>query len=245
MRSFKCTLIGTLLAISSFGGFAGCGNDTSSTVTASGNAFAFALPGEPYGRIVGATVSVLEMPELSTTTEADGFFLIEGLPVGADATFVLEAEGFPKAHTKTFRVPDSPLQRVTFQIPPDDIFGALEVIAGVETDPERCHLVSTVTVVGRSIYDPGAHGEEGALVSSDPPIGLESGPIYFNENVLPDRSVSATSNDGGVLFTNVPPGDYTLTATKPGVEIEAVRLKCRPGILVNASPPYGLQTLAP
>ena len=35
-----------------------------------------------------------------------------------------------------------------------------------------------------------------------------------------------------------------LTATKEGVKFEPVRLRCRAGVLVNASPPYGLQALS-
>ena len=52
-----------------------------------------------------------------------------------------------------------------------------------------------------------------------------------------------TSDDGGVLFIQVPPGDYTWTAHKAGVEFTQVRMKCRAGYLINASPPWGLQAL--
>jgi len=42
-------------------------------------------------------------------------------------------------------------------------------------------------------------------------------------------------------FIQVPPGEYVWTADKPGVAFSQVMMKCRPGVLVNASPPWGLQ----
>ena len=101
--------------------------------------------------------------------------------------------------------------------------------------------------MGKSLYDPGAHGEAGATVTvtaaDGSVLGSEYGPIYFNESVLPDYSWTETSDDGGVLFVNVPPGEYLWTAEKAGVAFRSVKMKCRAGWLVNASPPWGLQAL--
>ncbi len=225
---------------------ASCGDDDDHTalIQVSGNAFAFAPPGFPgSGRIEGATISVLEMPEMVTTSGDNGFFLFGGLPAGSDATFVLEAEGYPVTHTKTFRLPDVDLERVTFQVPTNDLFEGLGALAGVDLDPEKCQIASTVTVVGKSLYDPGAHGEAGAIVTIDPEVAPEHGPVYFNEDVLPDPSRTESSDDGGVAFVNLDPGEYTVSATKAGVEITPVRLKCAAGSLANASPPNGLQVV--
>jgi hypothetical protein len=116
-------------------------------------------------------------------------------------------------------------------------------LLGTEPDEvNRCQMVTTVTRVGRSIYDPGAHGEAGAIVTTVPPLPAEHGPIYFNAFVLPDRSLTETSEDGGVLSIQVPPGEYVWTARKPGAMISRIKSKCRAGFLVNASPPWGLQT---
>ncbi len=221
---------------------AACGDDDTVLIQVSGNAFAFAPPGfEGSGRIEGATISVLEMPDITTTTGDDGFFLFGGLPAGADATFVLEADGYPVAHTKTFQLPTTDLERVTFQVPTDSLFAGLGALAGVELDPDKCQIASTVTVIGKSLYDPGPHGEAGAIVTIAPELDPGHGPVYFDENVLPDPSRTDSSGDGGVAFVNLDPGDYTVTATKAGVQIMPVRLKCRAGVLANASPPYGLQ----
>lgn len=222
----------------------GCGDDATGPVevSVSGNAFSFAPPGFPgWGRIEGASVWVLEAPEHRTTTVDDGYFRIDGLPAGMEATLVLEAEGYPRTHTKTFSLPETDVDLVTFQVPNDGLYDGLAALAETELDPTKCSMATTVTVLGKSLYDPGAHGEAGAIVTIDPPVPAANGPIYFNEDVLPDRSYTESSADGGVAFVNLEPGDYTLTATKPGVKIRSVKMRCRASVLVNASPPYGLQ----
>ena len=225
----------------------GCAGDDSGgeppivNITVSGNAFSFSLPGQPYGRIEGAEISVLEQPGAVTETEADGYFEL-ALPPGSEATFVMIAGGFPEAQTGTFTLPsEADLERVTFQIPDNSLLDSMAAMIQLTVDDTKCQLVSTVTVAGKSIYDPGAHGEAGATVSAEPALGPEHGPIYFNDAVIPTLGLTETSSDGGVLFTNVPPGTYLLAAHKDGVDIAPVTMKCRPNVLVNASPPYGLQ----
>ncbi|MCX4246529.1 carboxypeptidase regulatory-like domain-containing protein [Paraliomyxa miuraensis] len=225
-----------------------CSDDTGEppapTVDVSGDAFAFTLPGEPYGLIDGATISILENPAQTVTTDPLGHFELGSLPPGGTATFVLERNGFPTAHTKTFTLPqEGVLDQVTFQVPDDALFDLLAGLLMLEVDPTACQMVSTVTRVGKSIYDEGAHGEAGATVTVDPPLPSEHGPIYFNASVIPDPMLTETSEDGGVLLTNVPPGTYVLSAHKDGVTFESVTMQCESGVLVNASPPYGLQAL--
>lgn len=228
------------------GSSSGSGTDagTELVVEVSGDAFAFTLPGEPYGRIDAATISILEQPELSVQSDAKGHFVFPAVPPGSEATFVLEREGFPTARTKTFTIPEvGPLERVTFQVPDDALFELLAGVLAIEVDPAACQMVSTVTRVGKSIYDAGAHGEAGATVTLEPAIPAEHGPIYFGADVIPDPSLTETSEDGGVVFTNVPVGTYILRAHKDGVTFEETTMKCEAGVLVNASPPYGLQAL--
>jgi len=264
----------SLLVFGSALWLAGCGEGSSpETVSFSGVAWAFNLPGTPYGKIAGATVSILEMPELTTTTNAEGEFTIDGLPVGSEATPVLEHPDHPLTYAKTHLVPDTDLDNLTFQVPSNDLFGLIEfglvnagIIEGV--DPNKCQIVSTFTRYGKTIGDPGAHGEPGAVLSIAPANEAEAGPIYFGDNVLPDPSRTYSSLDGGVLLLNVEPGDYTLGAscvedktdliaeyppeTNVGeslrcetedVRFESILMKCRAGVFLNASPSYGLQAL--
>ena len=90
-------------------------------------------------------------------------------------------------------------------------------------------------------------GEPDATVTIEPAVDPELGPIYFNmvrhDVICPDRKFDRTSDDGGVLFVNVPPATYTLRAHKEGVTFREVTIKCRPGLVVNAAPPWGLQAL--
>lgn len=259
----RSTLLSWLLTTSLFLGAAACGDDDAggadggldaalpdagpgqdagpTGIRVWGHAFGFSLPGQPYSRIANAEVSILEAPEHVTTTDASGYFEFNDLTPGMEASFVLSATGFPEGQTKTFILPDTDLERVTFQIPPNDLYQVLAAVVGVTLDASRCQVVSTVTRIGRSIYDPGAHGEPEATVSSVPEIPAEQGPVYFSSDVIPTPSLTETSDDGGVLFTNVLPGEYVLSADKPGVSFESVTMKCRPGVLVNASPPHGLQ----
>ncbi len=255
------------------GGEGGVGGAPGPTISAGGIAWGFTLPGQGgYDLIKGATISVLEMPELSTETNDEGEFSIEGIPVGSQATFVLEHERYPLTYTKTHTIPDEDISNLTFQVPNEGLYSVIEIQLGITSDPEKCQMVSTFTRYGRTIGDPGHHGQAGAVLSIDAPDGasIEEGPIYFGDNVVPDRTRDYSSLDGGVLIVNADPGDYTLSAscvenpselyddfvaeyppeTYPeedlrcqteDVEFEPVLMKCRPGVFLNASPSYGLQ----
>jgi len=218
---------------------ASCGSPATTTVT--GDAFAFNEGVD--ARVADAHVFVLEDPTLDATTDATGHFVIAGVPVGSDVTLVLEHPDFIPIQTGTHTAPAAGIDRITFQAVRPIIRDALAGLLAVELDPTRCQMVTTVTRVGRSLYDPGAHGEAGATVTIEPAVPAESGPIYFNSEVVPDRTVTETSDDGGVLFVNVPVGEYTWTAHQAGGSYAPLRMKCRAGMLVNASPPWGLQRL--
>lgn len=221
--------------------FGGCGDDVTdiALVSISGDAIPFV--GGPDGRVEGAEVWILEHPEMRVITAADGHFEFDGLRAGSEATLVLDHPDYVPIQTGTILLGPGGAQRVTFQAVTYAIYDALAQLVDVVPDDSRCQMVTTITRVGKSIYDPGAHGEAGAVVTLDPPLPAENGPIYFNSSVLPDYSLDESSDDGGVLFIQVPPGEYVWTATKPGVEFSQVKMKCRPGVLVNASPPWGLQ----
>jgi hypothetical protein len=259
----------------------GCGessNSGTSTVSMGGIAWGFTLPdpsGGGYDRIADATVSVLERPELQTITDDQGEFTIAGIPSGSDATFVMEHPNYPLAHSKTHIVPATDVTDLTFQVPNRELYSLIELGLGITTDPEKCQMVSTFTRYGKTIGDPGPHGQAGAVLGIESPADatIAEGPIYFNDDVLPDPTRSYSSLDGGVLILNADPGDYTLSAScvsdpdlmaafvdeypeeeypdedlrcqTEDVEFESVRMKCRSGVFVNASPSYGLQALPP
>lgn len=235
MRTSSRTILGVAaLAL------AGCGG--ADTVTIDGDAFFFNGGPGADGRVVGATVTLVEHPEQQAVTAADGHFQFSGFADGDQATFALAFANHHPIQTGTFTVGTEPITRATFQVVHEAIYANLADMLGITPDPAKCQIVTTVTRVGKSLYDEGAHGEAGATVTIDPPMAGE-GPIYFNSSVFPERGLTQTSDDGGVLFLQVPPGTYTLTATKPGVTFRQVEIHCRAGYLLNASPPWGLQAL--
>jgi hypothetical protein len=64
------------------------------------------------------------------------------------------------------------------------------------------------------------HGDPGALAITTPQAGI--GPVYFNEAVAPDPTLTRTSVDGGVVWFNVAVGQYQVTAQKDGVNYPTI-----------------------
>lgn len=214
-------------------------------VRVSGHAFNFGLAG---GRIADAAVTVLELPEAGTVvTASDGAWAYDALPGDAEVSFLMAKAGWPAIQTGTFALAGQDVARVSFQAPDLQVYGLMASFAKSKADPTRCQIATTVTRRGNSMYDqvPGTHGEPGATVTIEPAVPETSGPIYFNlatyAVIYPDPKLKETSDDGGVLFVNVPPGRYTLRAHKANTTFRQVDIKCRAGWLVNASPPWGLQ----
>ena len=241
-RSFRSSssFLAPLVLVALLAGACGDSDDgPGATASVSGDAIPF--NGQDR-RVAGATISILEFPEKRMVTGTDGHFAFDGIPVGSEVSLVMEHPDYHLEQTGTHVVPPEGLERVTFQAVTHDVYTALGALLGIVPDEAgACQMPTTVTRIGKSLYDPGAHGEEGATVTIDPPLPAEHGPIYFNSRVLPDRTLTETSDDGGVLYVQVPPGEYVMTAHKPGAEFRQVKFKCRPGVLVNASPPWGLQ----
>ncbi|MEZ5177205.1 MAG: hypothetical protein R2746_02695 [Acidimicrobiales bacterium] len=112
------------------------------TVSAEGDLMDF---GPMRGPIARLTVRVLEQPDRTTTTDADGHWRIEGLPVGSKATFAIDSgERFP-IQTATFTIGTEDLERVAFQSPTQEMVDLLSDLVGQPTRPDRCQIASTVT----------------------------------------------------------------------------------------------------
>lgn len=229
------------------------------TVTISGNAYEFifsfggvsyndTLPGTSDGA-GPATISVDQYPDLTTTSGPDGAYTLT-VPNNADITLHATAAGFHEVYTQTFHTSGQALTQVNFQMPADMIFNALAGLAHVPLDsngnPQQCAIVSTLYhKEGRNAPDfdtfhaDHPHGIAGATATPAGPVK----PMYFNSHVLPDASQPTSSGDGGVLWTGVPAGRYTLSATSPDHRFASFVADCKPGRLINASPPLGLYEL--
>ena len=137
------------------------------------------------------------------------------------------------------------LEKLGFQVITDELFHLLASLLGLTPDPARCQVATTVSAVGTEPYGGSGLGVPDATVTIEPALPPEAGPIYFRyispSIITPDPSLTLTTIDGGVLFLNVPAGEYILSAHKEGTTFTSVKLTCRPGLLVNAAPPWGIQ----
>jgi hypothetical protein len=202
-------------------------------------------------RLAGATIRVVEDPRLHATTAADGTYDL-AVPDRARVTPYIVAAGHHTIHLQTFTTDGEDLRNVNFQTPSEDIYRALAALLSVPLDGagnlRQCAIVSTFSTVNVRALDfagfiaYGAHGVAGATATTTPDAGR---PIYFNASVLPDRSQRSSSADGGVIWTGVPAGVYTIRAQDPHARFASFVATCAPGRIVNANPPWGLHQLAP
>lgn len=200
-------------------------------------------------RLGGATIRVAEFPALRATVRADGTYDLR-VPDRAQVTPYIQAAGHHTIYLQTFATAGEDLANVNFQTPSDPIYRALAGLLAVPLDANgelaQCAIVSTFST--RNVRDLpfddftayGAHGVAGATASASP--GLPK-PTYFNANVIPDPAQPLSSKDGGVIWTKVPAGRYTITARSPSTRFASFVATCRPGRVVNANPPWGLHEL--
>jgi hypothetical protein len=200
-------------------------------------------------RLGGATIRVAERPRIRATVRRDGSYDLV-VPDRASITPYITAAGYHTIYLQTFRAAGEDLARVHFQTPTEPIYRALAALLDVPLDENgelrQCGIVSTFST--RNVRDLsfngftryGAHGVAGATASATPALPE---PVYFNENVIPDRAQPLSSIDGGVVWTRVPTGVYRIAAHHPSTRFASFVATCRPGRVVNANPPWGLHEL--
>jgi hypothetical protein len=200
-------------------------------------------------RLGGAAIRVAEDPALGATAKADGSYDLQ-VPDGRAITPYINAAGHHTIYLQTFRTGGQDLDNVNFQTPSDAVYGALAALLSVPVGPDGnpvdCAIVSTLST--RDVRDLpfdaftayGAHGVAGATASAVPALPA---PIYFNKDVIPDRSQPRSSPDGGVIWTQVPAGTYTISAHHPTARFAPFTATCAAGRVVNANPPWGLHQL--
>ncbi len=200
--------------------------------------------------IAGATISVAELPQFTTTTDANGYYDLS-VEVTADTQKVtpfIVKTGFHTIYLQTFTLHpnDADLDHVHFQTPDDDTFFLLASLVGVGPKTTQCQVVTTSSdkVIQGMTYeqfrDHGAHGVAGVVATATPTLAK---PIYFNSKVVPDPKLTESSDDGGILWTNVPPGEYVLHGTHATRKFADVTITCAPNRIVNANPPYGMHEI--
>lgn len=192
-------------------------------------------------RVEGAKISILERPDLTATTGPDAHFEFEGIDEGSEVTLVMEHPDYRTTQTATVVAGAHGIYPFTIQAVSKALFNGLSTLVPEDLDMDaNCVIATTVTRSGGSLFVHLRQGEAGAEVRLDPAVAATSGPIYFNESVLPDVKQPSTSKDGGAVFINVPPGDYTIEGSKSGLVFEPAHVQCRAGLVVNAGPPLGV-----
>jgi hypothetical protein len=239
-------MIAALVTLLAFAAPAGAASTP--TVHLRGTAYEF---NKVETKLAGAKIRVAELPKLSATVRKDGTYDL-AVPDRARITPYIVATGYHTIYLQTFTTDGEDLANGNFQTPSDAVYKGLAALLSVQLDadgnPARCAIVSTFSTKDVRDLDfdgftgYGAHGVAGATAFAKPSLGK---PIYFNESVLPDRAQEKSSKDGGVIWTEVPDGVYTVAAKHPSTRFASFVATCKPGRIVNANPPWGLHELAP
>jgi hypothetical protein len=205
-------------------------------------------------RIPRATVTWLEN-KLITTTDTKGNFGFCVLP-NQKMTLVFSDADYPSTQTATVTVPATGLTTIynqpTFQVPREITYTFLKALLtqerSIKLDTQDCQVVTTVTDFHKTLQDDpqGIPGATIRLMHNGQSIALNPTPFYFgmfkDGKTNPfSKKLTSTSADGGVALINIKPSNtpYTLTASKKEKEFTQVKFLCRPGQLVNISPPLG------
>jgi len=231
-----------------------------------GTVFHFGLdlsqsPPAPYpfqSTVAGTQVWLAEAPitrKLKILTDGNGRWdlaavKLKGVPL--DASFVYERTGYVTTKAPVLTIGDADITDLAVQFPTTAYF----TLAKADIEQKIGALIGApytlrnvmVTTVGKSwasMYAPLLpHGDPGVVVSSAPAtqFPLSVGPIYFNEAVAPDPTLTATSVDGGVMFGNLAAGTFTVSASKAPFTYVPVTFRVQDDIgLYIASPPHATQ----
>ncbi len=217
------------------------------TVTISGRAYAF---NHSEVGLAGATIRVRELPGVSAIADAKGDYTLS-VPDDTTVTPYIEPPaGYHQIDLQTFHTRGEPIENANFQTPGDAEYNGLAVLLGLplgpDGRPEQCVIVTTASARNVRGVDFDTfrartpHGVPGATAYGKPAL---PGPIYFNDSVIPDKSKTATSGDGGIIWTGVPAGAYRVITESPTTRFASFLATCEPGRIVNANPPWGAYEL--
>lgn len=264
-RRLTATLTGICVALIMLTGVHTAGA-AEKTVTISGKAYIF---NHMDTGISGATIKVRELPKISAKTDEFGDYELK-VPNDTNVTpYILSGEGLltrrsfednsPVGQTQThwnevdlqtFHSRRKDIENANFQSPADGEFAALKAILQVpareDGRPEQCAIVTTASarnvrgVDFHTFWERTPHGVPGATSIEYPAL---EGPVYFNEFVIPDRTKTETSEDGGIVWPIVPTGTYRIVTSSPTERFASFLATCKPGRVINANPPWGAYQL--
>jgi hypothetical protein len=208
--------------------------------------------------VAGTLVWIAEVPatrKLRIRSDVDGkwgFWAVKLRGTPLPVSFVYELAGYVTTKSQVFEVRDADITDLAVQFPTEAYFsvakGQIEQQIGALIGAPytlRNVLVTTVGKSWASMYSPDLpHGDPGVHVEISPAISFPAslGPVYFNESVAPDPTLTSTSVDGGVLFGNLPSSSYSITASKAPFSYSTLTFAIQDEIgLYIASPPHATQ----
>jgi hypothetical protein len=194
-------------------------------------------------------------------TDATGWwtmYIVKDAGQDLEFSFIYDREGWITTKTNILTVSDEDDTDLAIQYIDPDFYNVLmlpfvEDMLRSNGYPNFFFENAMVVTVGKSWgsmhNDALPHGDPGATMTISPAIGADAiGPVYFNEQVIPDVTWDSTSVDGGVVWLNLPLGHvWHVSAEKPGVTYPTVRFRIDQsdidaGVqLFIASPPDSLE----
>jgi hypothetical protein len=206
----------------------------------------------------GAIIRVDEFPGISAPVALDGSYDIE-VPDNSNVTLYVEPPAtYVKTYLQTFRTSGEDIEKAHFQLPRDwhyNAFSALLEIPRTDGIADDCVIVSTFSIHearDATEFDPGfkdvyPHGLAGSRATITPAAPGIKGPIFFDKPpvIIPNVDLTESTEDGGVLFTEVPPGYYWLQPSNQDARLAPFMAHCENGRIINASPPWGFYELKP
>ncbi|MGL4858216.1 MAG: hypothetical protein ACRC5A_00460 [Enterobacteriaceae bacterium] len=202
-------------------------------------------------RLEGATIKVVEYPDIKTTVGKNGYYDLV-VPAYAQVSPYITMKGYHTLYLQTFTTYDQDIDNVHFEVPSNlqyDMFALLiKALTGKTLGSTGCAIVTTVSdkkfhnMNFEQMITHDTYGLPGVQVFAEPMP--PNPPIYFNDKVLPDKSQHETSVDGGVIWPleseNV---TYTFLGIKAGTLLAPFVARCTGGHLINASVPQGIYEL--
>jgi hypothetical protein len=191
---------------------------------------------------------------LDVRTDETGWWsmhVIKEAGVDLELSFVYEKDGWITTKSNAITVGDDDITDLAIQYI-DPLYYQLAMKPYVQATwlgdtPFENAMVVTVGKSWSSMHDGRLpHGDPGALAVATPALGV--GPIYFNRQVIPDPTETATSVDGGVAWLNLPVDQtYLVTAEKDGVTYKTVTFHVDAADVAHgielyiASPPHSVE----
>lgn len=187
--------------------------------------------GAAVGQLAGAKVSILELPQVATTSDQGGHFRFEDVESGTSVTLVVEDDAVMTTLSPTIRLGDGGVYPFVLHAMPKEVAASWDVDAG------GCTVVVGASRLGDNAYTDLRLRVPGAIVGLEPVMNAV--PIYLDSSGVPNPALEATSEAGMALFRDIRTGEFEITATNGSRRFSKAKIVCQPGVVVLADTPFG------